>query len=195
MAITDFESLREEIASMVDRTDFSDVRLKSFVALVEKDIRNDLESRDSEQLVTGTMSGDGFTAPTGYLLTRTLVVAEHFYSYMTPEQYTKVIDQESTAHVYTINGDTFSVNGGDGEDYELLYQSTFAELVDDGDANWVLENAPEIYLWGGCRYAAIYAKDWEGVNTYTALYHEAMNKLNRKERQAKVGGPLQVRPG
>jgi hypothetical protein len=193
MSIANFADLRTQIASWLNRTDLTTAQLSLFVATAESDIRNDVETRESELLATGTMLGDGFLAPTGYLSTRTLVVDGHFYSYLTPEQYAAKVDAESTERYYTVNGDAFSVIGGDGLDYELLYLGEVTALVADGDSNWILANAPTIYLWAGCKYGAVFLRDPGGATGYDTLYKEAVSRLNMREREAKYAGPLVVR--
>jgi hypothetical protein len=193
MSIANFGDLKTEIASWLNRSDFTDAQLAKFVMLGESDIRNDIDTRENELLATGTMTGDGFTAPSGYLSTRTLVVDGDNVEYLTPEQYAAQVSAEITSGYFTLNGNTFSVLGGDGKAYELLYRSTIAALSLDADSNWILANAPEVYLWCGCKYGSAFLKDAEAAMLYGKLYDDAMRKLNRRERQSRVGGSLRVR--
>lgn len=197
MAIANFGDLKTAIRDWLNRSsdNLTAVPLGQFVLAVEADLRNEIETREHEQLATGTMSGDGFTAPADYLRTRTLVVDEHFYSYLTPEQYAEKVDNESTGFWYTINGNDFSVLDGDGKAYELLYYAKITALSGDADSNWILANAPEVYLFGGVMYGSLHLKDWEGADRFGGLYSAAKARLNNLERKARYGGPLVVRPG
>ena len=195
MAIANYADLKTAIASWLNRSDLSAVPLGQFVLAVETDLRNEVETREYEQLATGTMVADGFTAPLDYIRTRTLVVADHVYSYLPPETYAQKVDNDSTGRWYTINGADFSVLGGTGEDYELLYYAQLAPLTVDADSNWILENAPDVYLWGACKYGSVFLKDMDGMNSYGVMYEQAKAKLNRTETKARYGSPLQVRLG
>jgi len=193
MSIASFADLRTQIASWLNRTDLTAAQLGQFVAATEDDIRNDLECRESVQRTSGTLTADGFTAPLGYLSTRTLVIDGELSEYLPPDAYARKSDENSTGNYYTINGDDFSVLNGNGKSVELLYVATIASLVDDADTNWILENASNIYLWGGCKYGSVFLRDMNGATGYAALYDRAMAQLNRKERDAKYSGPMMVR--
>ena len=194
MTIASFADLRTQIASWLNRTDLTTAQLSQFVAATEDDIRNDLESRESEQRTTATLVDDGFIAPLGYLSTRLLVVDGKESLYLTPETYAAKVDNSSTGNFYTIHGDVFSVLNGTGKDIELLYISTIASLSADGDSNWVLANASNCYLWGGCKYGSVFLRDPEGAAGYATLYANSMAQLNKTERAARWAGPLVVRP-
>lgn len=194
MSIATFADLKTQIASWLNRTTLTDAQLAQFVASTEDDIRNDLESRETFQRTTGILTDDGFIAPDGYLSTRQLVVDGKVSQYVAPDIYAAKVDSESTGHFYTLNGDVFSVLNGNGKGIELLYLATIASLVEAADTNWVLINAANIYLWGGCKYGSVFLRDPEAATGYATLYAQAMAQLNRKERESRYAGPMQVRP-
>lgn len=121
MAIANFGDLKTAINDWLNRSDLSAVPLGQFVLAVENDLRSDAEIREYETIVTGTMSGDGFALPTDFLRVRSLLVENHPYTYLPPDEYSNKVDNESTGWWYTINGSNVSVLNGDGKDYELLY--------------------------------------------------------------------------
>lgn len=194
MSLTNYSELKTEIASWLNRTTLTDDQLSTFIALAEDDIRNDLWCRDSDQRTTGTLTADGFDAPAGYLSTRLLVVDGKPVKYLAPEAYAaKVQGNDTTTKFYTVNGDEFSVLGGTGTDIELLYRATIVSLSDTNTSNWVLVNASNIYLFGGCKYGSIFLRDAAAAGGYKGLYDEAMAKLNKLERESRWSGPLVVR--
>jgi hypothetical protein len=195
MSIATYADLKTQIASWLNRSDLTDAQLAMFVSLAESDIRNDIDTRDNLLLATGTMFGDGFTAPTGYLSTRTLVVGGDLQQYVTPEVFANYSSAGVEDGYYTINGDNFSVLGGNGASYELLYLAVVDALADAGDSNWILANAPEVYLWAGCKYGSAFLKDAEAAKLYGVLYEDAARKLNKRERQSRTGGSLQIKLG
>lgn len=195
MAIANFADLRAAINSWLNRSDLTAVPLGQFVLAVENDLRTDAEIREYETVATGTMSGDGFTAPTDFLRVRSLLVEDHVYSYVTPDEYSNKVDNDATSWVYTINGNDFSVLNGDGKDYELLYFGNVPALTADSDTNWILDNHPNVYLWGGCYFGSVFMKDPQGISTYGPLYEASKGRLHRGETKARFGSQLQVRPG
>lgn len=199
MYIASFLELRTQIASWLNRTDLTTAQISLFVSAVESDIRNDLQSRASWVRVTGTLSDDGFTAPDGFISVRTLLIGDQFATYVDPETYAAKVAGNWTpgggATYYTINGDDFSVIGGDGSSYEMLYESEITNLSADGDTNWVLENAAELYLWGSLKYGSVFLQNPQAAAGYDTLYQQALQKLNRKEKAAQLGSGMAVRPG
>jgi hypothetical protein len=195
MSIATFSALRTEIASWLNRTDLTTAQLSMFVTMAESDFRNDLEVRDSEVIDTGTLVADGFTAPSGWLYTRLLTVDGKVRSYLPPEQYQVKVDNSSTGTWYTISGSEFQIIGGNGSDYIHKYMASITALSADGDSNWLLANAPEVYLWAGCKYGSVFLRDPQGAAGYDALYKEAAIKLTKREREAKYAGPIVVRTG
>lgn len=195
MAIANFADLRTAINSWLNRSDLTAVPLGQFVLAVENDLLVDAEIREYETVATGTMSGDGFTVPTDFIRVRSLLVDDHVYSYVTPDQFSQKVDNESTDWVYTINGNDFSVVDGDGKTYELLYFGTLPALSADADTNWVLDNHPNVYLWGGCYFGSVFLKDAQGASMFGPMYEAAKGRLHRGETKARYGNAMRVVPG
>lgn len=195
MAIANFGDLKTAIYSWLDRSDLTATETGQFVLAVETDLRADAEVRDFEATVTATMSGNGFTGPSDLIRVRSLLVDDHPYTYLPPDEYARKVDNDSTGRWYTINGVDFSVNNGDGNVYELAYVGNIPALTASGDTNWILDNHPNIYLWGGCYYGSVFLKDPNGIATYGPLYETAKGRLHRSETKARYGTNLQVRPG
>jgi len=193
MTISTFADLRTEIASWLNRTDLTTAQLSQFVTLAESDIRNDLEVREKELTTTGTMVSDGFTPPSGYLHVRTLIVNDIPSRFLPPEEF-QVKVNSNTPGYYTTAGNDIKVSEGNGATYDLRYVGGITALSADGDSNWVLANAPEIYLWCGVKYGSVFLKDVQGAVAYDTLYKDAYAKLNWLERQAKYSGPMVVTP-
>jgi hypothetical protein len=191
MGIANFSELRTQVAGWVNRTDLTTAQLSQFVAAAESDIRNDVEVRDGEQSATGVVTNGSFNAPAGYLYAKVVTVDDHNLDYLAPSAYRQKVDEEYTTGYYTIVDETFKVLSG--STYELRYYGAIAQLAADGSTNWILENAPNVYLWAACKYASVFLRDTEGAAGFHALYREAVNRLNQMENRAKLGGDLVVR--
>jgi hypothetical protein len=192
MSIANLSELRTQVASWVNRTDLTTAQLNQFVSAAESDIRNDVEVREGQITVSGSISSGTFSAPTGFLYARVVTVDDHVLNYLAPSAYMQKVDEEYTTGYYTIENETFKVLGG--VSYELTYYGTLSALAADADTNWLLENAPNVYLWAACKYASVFLRDTEGAAGFHSLYREAVNRLNAMEMRAKFGGDLVVRP-
>lgn len=191
MAITTYSELKTAIANWLDRTDLTS-RIPEFIALAESDIRIDVRCRSMEALASGTLTGETLAFPTRYLEARRLVVGGKSLTYVTPEIYAQMVDSTMTQDVYTVMGESFYIlNGASGDSYTLLYWASFAAMSADADTNWLLTNAPGIYLFGALKHAAAYEQAAGDINTYSAQYMDAVGRLTVREKQtATSGGPM-----
>jgi len=196
VSITNFGQLKTASASWTNKTNLSS-SLADFVTLAESEIRRDVETLQQDLRTTGTLTGETLSFPGRTIEVRSLTVEDQPLEYLTPEAYQRKTDQEYTEQgYYTLIGRTIYVlNGASGDDYVLLYTEHFTGFSDDSDTNWLLTNAPDVYLWASCKQAAIFLKDVAAATGYDTLYKNAVASLNAQERRAKFsGGPLIVRP-
>jgi hypothetical protein len=191
MSIASFSDLKTQIASWVNRTDLTDAQLALFIGAAESDIRNDVRVRDSEQSATGSVSSGTFAAPSDFLYARVVTVDDHVLNYLAPSYYLEKVDEEYTEGYYTIEGDTFKVLGG--STYVLKYVAQIAALSSTNTSNWILANAPNVYLWAACKYASVFLRDPEGATGFNAMYRDAVLQLNKTETRALTGDNLVIR--
>ncbi len=193
MALSTYSDLKTAVASWLNRTDLTSV-IPDFVVLAESDIRNDIRLPAMETLASGTLSGNTLAQPTRYLSTRRLVVKGDVYAYVTPDRFQELDQASATEPSYTIVGQTFyMVNAKDGDAYSLLYYQGFAALSGASDTNWLLSNAPDVYLFAACKHAATYLKSPEEEARFVALYQSAMQRVQRVEYRSNYSNTLTVR--
>lgn len=95
---------------------------------------------------------------------------------------------------YTLQ--SFQIIGYDG-DYTLQFYATLDSLANGMSAtNWLLEYAPDVYLWAVCEQAAKWLKDIEGAQVYASLADQAIQELTgfddtqrRANMRVRVKGP------
>jgi hypothetical protein len=73
---------------------------------------------------------------------------------------------------------------------ELTYYARVPALTVDAPTNWVLAEAPDLYLYGALIQAAPYLFDSDAANTWANLYTAALSRLKTAQR-TKVG-PLRT---
>jgi hypothetical protein len=196
VSLTTYSGLKASIATWINRTDLT-TPIPDFVTMAESLIRKTIEARSMETTVTGTLSGETLAQPSGLLTTRTLAVGGYPpLDYVTPEQYKTFSYNSMTGGKYTVIGSDFYILGAaSGDAYVLVYDGAFTALSADADTNFVLTNAPEVYLWSSLHYAAIYMKDAVKATEYLALFEAAARLFNSQEKKAKTsGGSMTVRP-
>jgi hypothetical protein len=195
VSLATYSDLKTAVASWLNKTNLT-TQIPDLVALAESNIRRDVHTRSHETRTASTLTGETLTFPTRFMRVRSLSVGGKPMEYLSPEAYQTKVDQEySSQGYYTIIGQSIYVlNGASGDDYILVYDASLTGFSADADTNWLLTNAPEVYLWGACEQAAVFLKDTAAAQDYNARYSAAVANLNRSERMAKYAGPLIARP-
>ena len=187
MAISTYVQLRSAVALWLHRTDLTSV-IPDFVALAESNIRRDVRCRAMEQTATGTLSAKTLALPTRFLEARNVALDGYPQVYVSPQEY--AVQEDWNAGNFTIVGETFRFQSATA-DYSIDYWQAFAPLSADADTNWLLTNAPEIYLWGALAEAKTYIEG--DPSKELTFYGKAVNRLRATEQQARYVGPLRVR--
>ena len=192
MAISTYSGLKTAVSAWLNRTDLA-AYIPDFIALAESDIRNDVRVRAMQVLTTGTLTGETLDAPARFLEAQRLFVSDKKKEYRTPEQYQDARVASGQTDVFTHIGESlYILNGGSGDAYSLLYWQSFADLSEDDDTNWLLTNAPDVYLWAACRQAAIYLKSDGEIAKMEGLYAASVARVNAREKRAGASGSVLV---
>jgi hypothetical protein len=194
MSISNYGELKTSVASWLNRTDLTAV-VSDLVTLAESAIRRDVRCRAMEQLEADILDGEILARPSRHLETKRLIVGGVPLSFVTPEMYTSLQDANSSQAVFTNIGDNIYILGGSaGDAYTLNFYQSFPAFVADADTNWLLLNAPDIYLWASVCEGADFLKDDAAVMKYAGRYQVAVAKMREREIEAAFSGsPLQVR--
>ena len=187
MAIGTYGQLKTAIASWLKRSDLTDI-IPDFIGLAESNIRRDVRCRAMEQIATGTLAASTRALPTRFLEARNVALNGYPQKYITPQEYADQTDWD--AGNYTVKGELFYFQSSTAT-YSIDYWQAFEPFDTDSDTNWLLTNAPEVYLWAALAEAKTYI---EGDPTKEfAFYQRAITRLRQSEMQARFPGPLVVR--
>ena len=191
MSIATYGELKTAVATWLNRSDLSSV-IPDFIALAETDIRQDVRVQAMEQLTAGTLTGETLAHPTRFLEARRLIVKDELYQYVTPTRYTEL--DRTEAAIFTSIGQSFYIlDGAQDDTYSLLFYQAFAAFSVDADTNWLLTNAPDIYLSAACRHGASYLKDTADEQRFAARYAGAVARLNAQQNRSSWTTQLTVR--
>lgn len=93
------------------------------------------------------------------------------------------------ATYYTIEGDTLFTGPYSSATLSAYYYKKFTALSADGDTDWVLLNAPQVYLNGCLMEICAYLQD-EREAQFRAKFAAAINGLNHNNTMAKMSGSV-----
>ena len=201
MAINTYSTLQTAVANWLDRSDLTD-RVPEFIALAEATFNRVLRLRAMETTVADTTpSGSKEDAlPTGYLqmreihLTTSPVVS---LAYITPEIMYRIRAGSTSGkpNSYTIVGDNilFGPTPDGVYDYSMTYYKSFDALADDTQTNWLVLNAPDLYLYGTLLQAEPFLMNDERVPLWERGVRQVINDLqNQDDKDRHSGSEMRV---
>jgi hypothetical protein len=75
----------------------------------------------------------------------------------------------------------------DAYDIELLYVAKIPDLA-TASVNWVLQDAPDVYLYGSLLHSAPYLVEDARIAVWAQMYSAAVAQLNQSSEKARMSG-------
>jgi hypothetical protein len=194
--ITTYSELKAAVADFLNRDDLTSV-ISTFVSLAEAQIARDLRHWKQERRVAGPADSGFEQLPVDFLqginVTRSDGAQLRYLSTadMASEKYRNP-DLGTAPAYYSINAGQLELwPAPTDEDITLRYFARVPALSDAEPSNWLLEDMPDIYLYGALLHSAPYLKDDTRAQVWGSLYSAAVTQANKSSRVASTsGGPL-----
>lgn len=195
----DYAQLKSDIADWLMREDMTDV-IPSLIHLAEARLNRTLRMRQMVKRATSELNGQYLSLPGDWLEARNvqLNLAE-----VRPLEFVTLQQADYYRTLYTGKPWAYSIAGkemeviptvDDGTEIEMAYYAKIPVLSDSNTTNWLLDEWPDLYLYGTLAHSAPYLKEDERVQTWAALYDRALDEAVRANMSAEYsGGPLKVR--
>lgn len=196
MSLANYTALQASIASWMNRTDLTAV-IPDFVTITESKIARDLRLRN--QLASTTLAVVGsvreVALPTGWLEFESVSIAgtpDSYCQYVTSEFLDSRFPNGSYAGkpgYFTVQGTNIVFGPFPDAAYtaNASYYAAFAALS-TANANWLLTNAPNVYLYGCLREGAFFTKDSAGAAQWDGLYKQEVKTLQDADDKANHSG-------
>lgn len=191
MTLATFTELQDAIGDWLDRDDL-DARVPDFIRLTEVRVNRLLE--DPEMEVSATLTGDGDDLPADFGSMVSIGTADgHRLTPMSNVEYAAILPSSGTSRYYTIReGKVYYVPGS--ATATLVYRRTIPPLTAAAPANWLLTDAPDVYLYGSLLQASAFLAEDERVGLWRAAFDEGMTELRVDGTRRKWGaGPIAPR--
>jgi hypothetical protein len=146
--------------------------------------------------VNETATTETIPTPERFLEARRLIVGRQ-KDYIPPEMFQDMDAASGRGDYFTVIGEEIYILGGAlDKPYSLLYWREFEAFDADNDTNWLLQNAPGVYLWSSCKEGAEYLKDFEAADRFNSKYLTELAALNASEKAMRhSGSQLRTRVG
>jgi hypothetical protein len=145
---------------------------------------------------TGTITSSTIAFPTRFLEPIRIAATNGNETwslvYVAPERYSEQSNSSGLPAAYTYLNNSLMVGGSESASYTLDYYQAFASLSADADYNWVLTNAPGVYLYAALIESAPFLGDPATLNQWVAMFKSSINALNRSTKYL-AGGTLATR--
>ena len=197
MALTTYTSLKTSIANFLNRDDLTSV-IPDFVALAESQINRDIRHWKMEVRSSGQQDpGDEYMqVPADWVETIRLHITDNGTSVV------NLLSRDAMADKRQGDEDTSGTvayyTHADGQiqlyptpsgttNFELLYYQKVPSLLSNSD-NWLLLEAPDVYLYGSLIHSAPYLVEDERVAMWAQMYSASVARLNEASESARFSG-------
>lgn len=200
MALDTFANLKTAVATLLNRDDLTSA-IPDFIVLAEAQMQRDLRHWRMETRTTATASSQYVTLPTDFYEPLRLHIQGK-------NRALRLMALADLADHRWQNEDTagepryFALTGGEielwptpGDSYtlEILYRTVIVPLSDAAPTNWILDEAPDAYLYGAALHSAPFLRDDKRADMWASLYKAAVNNLNDSSNAARWSGQLRMR--
>lgn len=199
MAITTYSALKSAVADWLNRSDLT-ARIPDFISLGEARLNRTLRAREQQGVATATVDTEFFAIPADFEEFKAFRIADAQGSareliLATPEQISASRADSWAVGVprfVTLVGDQFQLWPAPDQAYSgtLTYVRSIPALSDGAPTNWLLTEAPDLYLYAALMAAGPYLRDAEALATFTALFDQTVEEIRKADKP--VVGPLRT---
>lgn len=196
MALTNYTELKSSIADFLNRDDLTSV-IPTFIALAEAQMNRDIRHWKMEKRATAQVDTEYSKLPNDWLET----IQAHLTgggTYSLDLMSRKAIADKRMANNDTTGRPQFYAHADSSIELyptpdasytlELLYYGKIDALGDSTANNWLLLDAPDIYLYGALIHSAPYLQEDGRAATWAQLYGAAVQKLNEASERSRLSG-------
>ena len=198
MALTNYTGLKASIADFLNRDDLTAV-IPDFVALAEAQINRDVRHWKMEARSSGQQDAadEYMQIPSDWVETIRLHLTGNGTSVVNLVSRDAMADKRAgqenasgTPRMYTHADGQFQLypTPNATTDFELLYYQKLPALSSSNADNWLLLEAPDVYLYGALLHSAPYLSEDERVGVWAQMYSAAIQRLNQVSEDAMFSG-------
>ena len=198
MAINTFTTLKTAVADFLNRDDLTSAT-ENFIALAEAQINRDIRHWKMETRSSGQQSaGDEYSqVPANWMETIRFHVTDNGTSPLNILSRAAMSDKRASKEDATGTPTHYTHADGQFQLYptpsattntELLYYAKTTALSSSNSDNWLLLEAPDVYLYGALLHSAPYLGEDERIAVWAQMYSAAVQQLNNASDKAKYSG-------
>lgn len=197
MSITSYATLQTAIGDFLNRDDLTSVA-PTFIQLAEAQINRDVRHWRMEASTTISANAQFESLPADWIETIRLAVAtgsgpetmDLISRQAMQDKRTGSNDVGGVPRFYAHTAGQLEIYPTPDDTYTLTldYLAKIPALSDSNTSNWLLTNAPDVYLYGSLLHSAPYLVEDPRLQVWAQLYSAAVARLNDESEQARLSG-------
>jgi hypothetical protein len=189
MTIGNYQELQSSIAGWLKRTNLAD-RIPDFITLAEAQLNRQLRTRQMATVYTRTTDQHVITLPDDYLDAEKLELNGQTLEYSARWSADSPMARDDHRAFYTMIGKSVWImrRVEPGSVFRLFYYQRLTPLSDVEPQNWLIEDAPDAYLYGSLLQAEPYLKNDARVQIWQGLYTSILDTMNTNSSRARSSG-------
>ena len=193
MALT-YTTLQTQIASFLNRDDLT-AQIPTFILLAEAEMNRDIRHWKMEKRAEATFNERYEPLPADWIEAKRVSINGDRQLDLVSQA--KMLEyREQTGNVagkpryYTLSAAQIELYPTPDEGYpgSMIYRSEIEALGDSVASNWVLAEAPDVYLYGSLKHSAPYLQEDPRLAVWESMYAKAVDTLNRRSNEAEFSG-------
>jgi len=207
MTLATRAELIDEVQSWLFGRDDIVIKVPTFIRMFEAKANRILRCRQMEERATAYVNFEGapefVSLPENFQTMRRIRMPEETQKktlkFAVPTQLDALREQNDTAgtpEFFTIFGTELELypTPNAATELEMIYRRTLPPLLEAPDTNWLLDLAPDLYLYGTLMEAAPYLHEDERIPTWASGVQGGFADLNKLSDDATYNaGPLIIR--
>lgn len=195
--IADYDELKGAIADFLNRDDLTAV-IPTFIRLCEARIDRDLRHWKQTKRTTVSLTTQyNDVLPADFLQAVRLQITDGATSELAPASNAAMLDMRAERNdrvgrpeYYALTAEELEVFPTPDDTYtaSLVYYARVPALSVSNATNWLLTEAPDVYLYGSLLHTAPYLKDDSRIGIWESLYKMTIGSLTITSEDARWGG-------
>lgn len=197
MAITTYAELQSAIADFLNRDDLTSV-IPTFISLAEAQIDRELRHWRQEKRVEATLDERYENFPNDFLEIQELSLSDgtrlELIAAAEMQDWREASNTSGKPRYFRVTADQFEFYPTPDGSYamSMQYYAKTPNLSATTTSNWLLEYAPDLYLYGSLVHASPYLAEDARTQVWAAFFQNAMESLRLDSQRGKYSGPLKM---
>lgn len=178
-----YATLQTDVATYLHRSDLTAL-LPTFIERAEAYLFRELQVKDLATSVAGTTTGEYAALPADFGAVSKLTVTYGSTEYTLDYKSESVVATTSVPYAYALESNQLRIFGAStGQAYTLYYTAKLAALSGSSTTNWLLTNAPDVYLWAAALEGAKHIRDADEIARLTGYRDAAIDSVRRSSER------------